>query len=257
MFWWGLPSYNFTMFASSVKSMNDSLLRYLPVTISAAFYTLGYLSGVAAFVWMARKRGLATSGILAIMGAGLLGGLLAANVVQLATGSPGKTVLGAVAGGYLAVVWYKRRVGIVRPTGDLFAVALCVGEAVGRWGCYFGGCCYGKVCTVPWAVWQHGAWRHPAQVYLSISCSLILGWLWLYSRTSPPENGLFFLQGVLYCVARFMVEFWREGNPFGAGLTLAQWGCLAGIWFFGVRLTQLVGAGGSKLEITLSTPEQG
>src|SRR5258708_29144297 len=132
--------------------MNKFSVPSAPVTISAAFYALGYLSGIAAFFWMARKRGIATQGMLAVMGAGLLGGLITANLVQFATGSPGKTVLGAVAGGYLAVAWYKRRLGIVRPTGGLFAVALCVGEAVGRWGCFFGGCCYGKACILPWAV---------------------------------------------------------------------------------------------------------
>jgi phosphatidylglycerol---prolipoprotein diacylglyceryl transferase len=220
--------------------MDQPGLQLSTGALPAGLYALGYLTGIATFIWMARKRGLATQGMLAVMGAGLLGGLLAANLVQLATGSPGKTVLGAVAGGYLAVAWYKRRMGILRRTGDLFAVALCAGEAVGRWGCFFGGCCYGKMCSVPWAVWQHGALRHPTQIYLSLSCILILTCLWTYSRTSPPENGIFFLQGLLYCAGRFVIEFWREGNVFTGGLTLAQWASLAGICFFGVRLRSLM-----------------
>ena len=208
--------------------------------VAAAFYAAGYLAGAAAFLWMARRRGIATSGITAVMAAGLVGGLAAANVVQLATGSPGKTVLGAVAGGYLAVWAYKRYLGITRPTGDLFAVALCVGEGIGRWGCYFGSCCYGKTSSVAWAVWQHGAMRHPTQVYLSLSCVLILFALWILAKNKPPENGLFFLQGALYCAARFFIEFWREGKSVAAGLTTAQLACIGGMLFFSAILTRLL-----------------
>jgi hypothetical protein len=118
-------------------------------------------------------------------------------------------VLGAIAGGYLSVVLYKRHLGIERPTGDLFAVALCAGEAIGRWGCFFGGCCYGKPSHAAWAVWQHGAWRHPTQIYLSLASLLILGCLLLLERTDPRENALFYFQGLLYCVSRFVIEFFR------------------------------------------------
>ncbi len=212
----------------------------LVMNASSLCYALGYLAGIAAFAWMARRRNMLTNGMFALMGAGLLGGLLAANLAQIATGEPGKTVLGSIAGGYLAVILYKRRLGITRPTGDLFAVAICVGEAVGRFGCYFGGCCYGTESGLPWAVWQHGAFRHPSQLYLSASCLAILGAMFLYDRTRPPENGLFFLQGALYCSARFLIEYVREGPRAVGGLSAAQWACLAGIIFFGTQLYRLV-----------------
>jgi phosphatidylglycerol:prolipoprotein diacylglycerol transferase len=209
--------------------------------VAAGFYAAGYILGIAAFVWMARRRGLATEGILLAMMAGLIGGLICANLAQYAvTGAAGKTVLGAVAGGYLCVFLYKRAVGIRRPLGDLFAVAICAGEAVGRWGCYFGGCCYGRPTRVPWAIWQHGAFRHPTQVYLSLACLLILGALWQFERASPPENGLFYLQGMLYCAARFLIEFWRENHAVGMGLSAAQWAGLVGFAFFAVRLRRLM-----------------
>jgi phosphatidylglycerol:prolipoprotein diacylglycerol transferase len=209
--------------------------------LAAGFYAAGYILGIAAFVWMARRRGLATEGILLAMMAGLIGGLICANLAQRAvTGAAGKTVLGAVAGGYLCVFLTKRAVGIRRPLGDLFAVAICAGEAVGRWGCLFGGCCYGRPTDVPWAVWQHDAFRHPTQIYLSLACLLILGALWRFERASPPENGLFYLQGMLYCAARFLIEFCRETHAVGIGLSAAQWACLVGFAFFAARLHRLI-----------------
>ena len=211
------------------------------MTLSAGCYALGYLTGLAAFVLMARRRNLATAGIMAIMGAGLLGGLVGANLAQWVFGGvAGKTVLGGIAGGYLCVVLYKRHLGIRRSTGDLFAVAISAGEAVGRWGCFYGGCCYGKACALPWAVHQHGEWRHPTQLYLSGANALILAALWRFDKIHPPENALFYLQGVLYCLARFTIEFFREGPPPVWGLTLAQWACVAGLAFFSVQLRRLL-----------------
>jgi phosphatidylglycerol:prolipoprotein diacylglycerol transferase len=209
--------------------------------LSTSCYALGYLTGLAAFVMMARRRNLATAGIMAVMAAGLLGGLAGANIAQwVFGGAAGKTVLGGIAGGYLTIIVYKRHLGLRRPTGDLFAVAISAGEAVGRWGCFFGGCCYGKVCAVPWGIWQHGEYRHPTQLYLSGANALILLALWRFDKTHPPENALFYLQGTLYCAARFVIEFFRETPPPVEGLTWAQWACVAGFVFFTVQLTRLL-----------------
>lgn len=212
---------------------------FLPLNLSTLCYGLGYLIGFLAFLWMAHRRGLNTVGVRGVAVAGLLGGLVGANLTQwLATGQPGKTVLGGVAGGYLAVILYKRYIGLRRPTGDLFAVAVCAGEAVGRWGCFFGGCCYGRPTDLPWAIFQHDALRHPAQLYLSLGSLVVLGILLYREFCVPlPENGLFYLQGLLYGALRFSVEFFRETSTH-AGLTTAQWTCLIGMAFFGYRFYQ-------------------
>lgn len=211
------------------------------VTLSAVFYGLGYLMGVAAFLLIARSRRLLTDGVAALMAAALIGGLAAANLAQrIVGGTPGKTVLGAIAGGYLCVAVAKKALGIRRPLGDLFAIAISAGEAIGRWGCFFGGCCFGKPSHLPWAVWQHDAFRHPTQIYLSLANVGILIALWRFAQTKPPENGLFYLQGVLYCIARFVIEFWRETPAPLAGLSAAQWVCTVGLLFFGARLILLM-----------------
>lgn len=213
---------------------------FIPFTLSAACYVLGYAAGVWAFFAMARSRGLATPGILALLASGLIGGLVGAYAGQwLAGGADGKSILGAVAGGYLGVFLHKRYLGIVRPTGDLFAVAMSAGEAVGRWGCFFGGCCYGHPTHAPWAVWQHGAYRHPSQIYLSLAAALVLAVLLRVNRNRPPENTLFFLQGVLFCAARFAIEFFRDVPTGPLGLSAAQWACLGGLVFFGIGLARV------------------
>jgi phosphatidylglycerol:prolipoprotein diacylglycerol transferase len=51
----------------------------------------------------------------------------------------GKTIVGAILMGTIAVEFAKRRVGITRRTGDLFAIPLAVGIAIGRLGCLLAG----------------------------------------------------------------------------------------------------------------------
>jgi phosphatidylglycerol:prolipoprotein diacylglycerol transferase len=217
------------------------------MTLSAWCYAAGYLTGIIAFAIMAWRRKLLTDGVLMLLGVGLLGGLASANLAQrFAAGSAGKTVLGAVAGGYLCVIVGKKLLGLRRPLGDLFAVGISAGEAVGRFGCFFGGCCYGKACALPWAVHQHDALRHPSQIYLSLANALILIVLLRFERARPPENALFYVQGTLYCASRFLIEFFRDSPSAFLNLSLAQWACIAGVLFFAYRFKRLMTSSGKE-----------
>jgi len=220
---------------------------------SSAVYALAYITGLAIFTAAARRRGLATDGVRLLMFAGIVGGLFGANVAQLlATDAPGKAILGGIAGGYLAVIAAKRYLGIVRPTGDMFALALAAGEAIGRWGCFLAGCCYGKPTDTSWGVWQHDAWRYPTQVYLSLCAAATYYILVRFERTKPPENALFFLQGSLMCAYRFAVEFWREGTAPLAGIDLAQWAALAAFAFFAWKFYALMRSAQIHSRVTLA-----
>ena len=228
-------------------------------SLASVCYALGYLSGLAGFLWMARRRGLATEAIGIIVASALVGGLVFANLSQwVVTGSGGKSILGGIAGGYLSVILAKKWIGLNRPLGDLFAVAICAGEAVGRWGCYFGGCCYGKPTHLPWAIWQNGALRHPTQIYLSLSCAAILFVLLQVEKLECEENMLFFVEGLLYCSARFFVEFLRDTPTTACGLSAAQWGCLVGILFFTCKITnsRTRGKASARTRFALDSPPQ-
>src|SRR5689334_7089187 len=111
------------------------------------FTTLGFLTGGLVFWLAARSRRLATEGIGRLVLAGLMCGAIGAKLTQLlASGWPvkigffeglnpqagGRALLGGIAFGWLGVEIAKRRLGIKRSTGDLFALALPAGEAVGR-----------------------------------------------------------------------------------------------------------------------------
>ena len=134
----------------------------------------------------------------------------------------------------------------MRPTGDLFALAIPAGEAIGRIACFVGGCCYGKAANVAWAVHEHGEMRHPAQLYLALAAGICVAVLLAIEfRYKLPENGLFYAGGMLFCIDRFIVEFFREGPTTQLGVTLAQAACMLGFAFFGWKLSRLLGARGA------------
>jgi len=220
----------------------DRIDEHLRWAIAAPVYACAYLVAAAIFWWMARRRGMLTDDVVRIMAAGLVGGLAGANLLQLiATGLPGKTIEGGILGGWLAVVWVKRYLGYTRPTGDLFALAIPAGEAIGRVACFIGGCCYGKTAGVAWAVYDHDAWRHPTQLYLSLAAALCFVVLLTVERRGIlPENGLLYLGGMLFCIDRFVVEFFRDVSVTPVDLTLAQLGCCLGFAFFAWKFFKLV-----------------
>jgi phosphatidylglycerol:prolipoprotein diacylglycerol transferase len=197
---------------------------------------LGYLTGGLVLFWAARTRGVATEGMGLVALAGFVCAILGAKVTQavfegapqaaLSVSAGGRSLLGGLLFGWLGVEVAKRRLGIRRSTGDLFALALPAGEAVGRIGCFLNGCCYGAETDGPLAVWQHGAMRHPAQIYSSVASMLLFGFLlWMRPRVRI-EGELFRLYLVGFGAFRFGLEFlrWRESTVFG--LSLMQWSCL-------------------------------
>lgn len=62
----------------------------------------------------------------------------------------GRSILGGLAGAYAALVG-KRIVGYQEETGDLFAPAVALGMAIGRWGCFLAEP-PGTATSLPWGL---------------------------------------------------------------------------------------------------------
>jgi phosphatidylglycerol:prolipoprotein diacylglycerol transferase len=211
-------------------------------TLGAAFTTAAYVVGAIVFYIAARQRRLATEGMGWIALAGFCGGIVGAKLTEwilihptllatqpLALLNPslgGRTLIGGVLVGWLCVEIAKWRLGIRRSTGDLFALALPAGEAIGRIGCFFNGCCFGVPTSSAPAVWQHDAWRHPTQLYMAFVAALILVALWQVRNCMQREGDLFKLYLILWGSSRFIIEFLRQKDVAASGWSMAQWVCL-------------------------------
>ena len=211
------------------------------MTLGEVITGLGYLTGIVVFMWAARERKLLTQGMLRISGIALFAGVLGAKLCEYVfAGWPfklapatildpengGKALVGGVLIGWLAAVIAKRRMGIKRSTGDLFALALPAGEAVGRIGCFYNGCCYGTVTTSSIAVYQHGAWRHPSQLYSSLVALVVFSVLLYLRNRMPKEGDLFKLYLLLFGLTRFGLEFIRERPLMWGSLSAMQIVCV-------------------------------
>jgi len=129
--------------------------------------------------------------------------------VILATG---KSITGALLGGYLAVQIAKHLLKYNDQTGDWFAVIVPVGIMLGRIGCMIQGCCLGKVCDANWFTVNdaHGVARWPASQMEFLFNAVMLGVILLlrWGRIAPGQ--LFHIYLMAYGIFRFFHEFLRD-----------------------------------------------
>jgi prolipoprotein diacylglyceryltransferase len=147
----------------------------------------------------------------------------------------GKTIVGALLGGTMAVEFAKWRMGIHRRTGDLFAVPIAIGIAIGRIGCLLAGKqddTYGNPTAMPWAInLGDGTPRHPVQLY---ECAAMLLLAAMLTRVHTPrfaEGDRFRLFIFAYFAWRLMLDFLKPGVRFD-GLTVLQWAGAAGVLWY-------------------------
>src|SRR5271167_836273 len=123
----------------------------------------------------------------------------------------GKTIVGVLIGGLFAVEWTKKRLGISRRTGDLFALPLCVGIAIGRIGCFLTGVedhTAGVATSLPWGVnFGDGVPRHPTQLYEIFFALVLVALLWRRMQQPHVEGDIFRRFMVAYFAFRLVCDF--------------------------------------------------
>src|SRR5216683_805694 len=139
----------------------------------------------------------------------------------------GKTITTGLIGAYLAVEFAKWILGIHAKTGDSFALPLALALAVGRWGCFFNGCCYGSPTSLPWGVEfeVRGTLTrcHPTQIYESLFHLIMAGILLHVIHQGTFRYQRLKLYLIAYGVFRFATEFIRPEPRDWLGFTGYQW----------------------------------
>jgi prolipoprotein diacylglyceryltransferase len=213
--------------------------------------TLAYATAFAVYRGMRARQGdviaepqrwtvLAAAAVGALAGSRLLGlaeqwptvliACRSGQLLRLLITPGGKTIVGGLLGGWLAVEIAKKLTGIRRRTGDLFAVPLAIGIAVGRVGCFVAGLAddtFGKPTQLPWAVnLGDGIGRQPVQIYEILFLILLAHFL---SRPHDwPEGARFRVFMGAYLAWRLLIDFLKP-QPLVAGMNVIQWACLLGI----------------------------
>lgn len=149
---------------------------------------------------------------------------------------------GVFVGGFVSAIAFGayrfHRTGLPALQGlDILAPVIAITEAVGRWGCFLSGCCWGTPTDLPWAVTfpevaQHihrglpGVPLHPAQLYFSLNGFVLLGVV-VYVYARKRFHGQVITAFVaLYAVSRFCLEYVRgdaeRGFVLGGLLSTSQ-----------------------------------
>ncbi len=231
-------------------------------------YGLSYIVGIAAAMWLSKRRWAAAGGdprlVEPVALWGVVGGLVGGRLYVLATSwdevpphwwgplaiwEGGLSIWGGILGGTLAGLWVLRRRGADIPAFmDAAAPGLLVAQAIGRVGNYFNQELFGKPTTLPWgleiapshrpAAYAQFATFHPTFLYeivwnLALAVALIE--LGRRCRIRPP--GIFALYIAGYSGFRIVEELLRvDPSHHVLGLRLnffiAVVVCLAGTaWF--------------------------
>jgi len=126
----------------------------------------------------------------------------------------------------LAVVmafWYMSKHHLpLWKTSDMFAPGIALGHVIGRFGCLFAGCCYGRPTELPWSITftdtfassnvgtPLGIPLHPTQLYeAGAELTILLFLLTTEKRGQAFPGRTFWGYLLLYGISRFVIEFFR------------------------------------------------
>lgn len=207
----------------------------LAISTYSLLFLCAYIVGGIITYHEAKRQHRATEAILRVALGALGGGLIGAKLSMLIFLGPatfikdlpylwysGQAWTGAFFGGYAGVLLIKRINGIKYSTGDIFAPALPLAQAIGRLGNLLGGDPFGLPSNLPWAITQYGVRRQPSALY-ELLLDLTLFVVVLALRDKLPRSGdLFKLYIVGYCSLRFLLDFTRADPHVLFGLTLVQ-----------------------------------
>ena len=133
---------------------------------------------------------------------------------------------GIVVALFVSIIFVLKKGLPLWKTGDLIMQYLPLGQAIGRIGCLFNGCCYGKTTTSFFGIIfpGEGFARYPTQAYSSIA--LIAAYLFLsYLSNKKDRFGgeIFLAYFLIYSVIRFGIDFLRgDLSVVLLGLTTSQ-----------------------------------
>lgn len=145
--------------------------------------------------------------------------------------SGGITFMGGLIGGvvFFVLCTFLHKDKSVRDefplVSDIAAVVILVAHGFGRIGCFFGGCCYGKVTDSPFGINYpvDGVWqvRYPTQLFEALFCFIAFAVFMLLILKTEKRGYMIALYAAVYSVFRFFIEFLRDDYRGGANIGIS------------------------------------
>lgn len=211
---------------------SDSLVLPTYLVVNSLAFSL-------AVYWIYKRagaHGLDQNKVLDITLAGMIGSFLGSRLVHILVEQPsyywenpgavfrfwqgGFVFYGGALFAFITAVAFCRLKKIEwKGLADITAPVFAFGYFLGRLGCFAAGCCYGRACSLPWAVTfpegveaPAGIGLHPTQLYSAFWALITLGLLLFIEKksylTKPGQR--FGLWLCLLAGGRFVIEHFRN-----------------------------------------------
>lgn len=164
----------------------------------------------------------------------------------------GLVYYGGLIGASIAVIYFcwSRNIRLWQ-IADISAPSLAIGQMLGRIGCFFNGCCYGKetscVIGVVFPAVNDTIAYLPTQLFESGACLVLFGILHILFKKRSFYGQVFFSYIILYSIARFVIEIYRGDdrggfffNYFSVSQLISIAGLIIGILLYLKNRTTLI-----------------
>lgn len=231
--------------------MYPDIVSIGPLTIHTygLFVALGFASAILLTVWLGSGEGVPPQRVMDIAFMGIVWAIIGSRVFYVLLNleyyrqhpldmfklwQGGLVFSGGLVVAVLALIWYlKRRRMPVLSTADLMAPGLALGQGIGRIGCFFAGCCYGRPSDIPWAVvFTHPNSLaplytpiHPTQAYAALGGIVLFGILMILRKRRAFHGQVFIWYLILHSTLRLLEERFRgdyRGLVPGTEMSLTQ-----------------------------------
>jgi phosphatidylglycerol:prolipoprotein diacylglycerol transferase len=223
--------------------MHSIAFKLGPLTVHwyGIFVAMGFLAGLWTAARRAKKAGVSPEAVYDFGPWLIVGGIIGARILYVISywseefaAKPFPEIfmiqhgglvfygglIGAILTGVGYLIWKKIPVWKM---ADIMAPSICVGYFFGRFGCLMNGCCYGRICNLPWAITYPateephsvpiGVPLHPTQIYdalLNAAFYVFLAWLFPRRKFDGQIFGIYLIG---YAVLRSFVEYFRGDYP--------------------------------------------
>lgn len=239
--------------------MYPTLLHFGKITIYTYgfFLALGFLAGIFLAKYEAKRIGEDPDKILDLAFYILIAAIVGSRIFYVLTNLKmyladpleilkiwnGGLVFygGFIAALATALIYMRMKSMPIWKTTDIMAPSLALGQTLGRLGCFFAGCCFGKTCDLPWAVTftrpdtlaPIGVSVHPTQLYSAFTNFIIFLFLFFFRKKKKFDGQLFWIYVLLYAITRSVIEIFRgdfRGDLVFGVLSISQTtGCVMAI----------------------------
>ena len=154
---------------------------------------------------------------------------------------------GFLTGTFCGIISCIRKKQSVLRWADFFAPIAPLGHAVGRLGCFFNGCCYGRPTDSFLGVFFPGDSfaRHPTQLYESFGLAVIAFVLFKMARQKHGAGQIASFYMLFYGLLRFGLELLRADQELFFQLSIPQWISL-GLFTIGLVFLRMFRASGHE-----------